>query len=204
METNTNVLEVFSDYACTWCYFATSNIERLKKEHDINIKWTAYSLHPDTPEEGVSLSETLKNKPVSVEEAVESMKKTAQKEGLQISNNIRTFNTRLLQELSKWAETEGKGDEFHKAAYNAYYVDVINIAKINELLNLSESVGLSRKKAKKVIDDRTFKDHVDEDYKRAEAMDVCVIPTFVVGDNMVVGSKPYEILEKLLFGKTGG
>ncbi len=198
MRTKTKVLEVFSDYACTWCYFAMNNIERLKKEHDINIKWTAFSLRADTPKEGVSLSETLKNKPISVEEAVESMKEMAKKEGLKISNSPKTFNTRLLQELSKWAEAEGKGDEFHKVAYKAYYADVMNVAELNVLLKLAESVGLSRNKAKKVINERTFKGPVEDDYKRAKAMDISIIPTFVVDDNMIMGSESYEMMEKLL------
>jgi predicted DsbA family dithiol-disulfide isomerase len=39
-----------------------------------------------------------------------------------------TYNSRLAQELGKWVETRGKGDQYHDAVFQAYFVDGKNLA----------------------------------------------------------------------------
>ena len=40
-----------------------------------------------------------------------------------------TFNSRLAQELGKWAEDQGRGDAFHHAVFLAYFQRGENIAR---------------------------------------------------------------------------
>ena len=46
------ILKVFSDYVVPWCYFITGRVARLKEDYEIGIRWIAFPLHPETPEEG--------------------------------------------------------------------------------------------------------------------------------------------------------
>jgi len=48
----------------------------------------------------------------------------------------------LAQEMGKWAEEKGKGDEFHDAVFRTYFADGKNIAKKDVLLEMAKKVGL--------------------------------------------------------------
>lgn len=109
-----------------------------------------------------------------------------------------TYNSRLAQELAKWAESKGKGEEFHKAAFRAYFVDCKNIRQVPVLVELSKSLNLSGEEAQRVIEKREFKEAVDLDWARAQEIGITAVPTFVMDEKMVVGAQPYEILEKFL------
>jgi len=38
-----------------------------------------------------------------------------------------SYNSRLAQELAKWAETKGAADQIHDPIFRAYFVDLKNI-----------------------------------------------------------------------------
>ncbi|NIP49262.1 MAG: dithiol-disulfide isomerase, partial [Gammaproteobacteria bacterium] len=52
-----------------------------------------------------------------------------------------TYNSRLAQELGKWAEQMEKGDAFHDAVFKAYFADGLNIADANILADIANSIG---------------------------------------------------------------
>ena len=109
-----------------------------------------------------------------------------------------TFNSRLAQELAKWAESQGKGDPFHDAVFRAYFVDGKNIGKANELVDLVKTVGLPEKEARSVLDSRTYREAVDADWSRSHQLGITGVPTFVMGHQGLVGFQPYEALEQFL------
>jgi len=126
------------------------------------------------------------------------LKQVAFKLGLPFGERKKTYNSRLAQELGKFAEQKGKGDEFHKTMFRAYFVDGQNIGKPSILLELAESIHLSGKDAQKVIQDRTYKDAVDLDWKRSYELGVTAVPTFLFNHQRLVGAQNFETLEKLL------
>jgi predicted DsbA family dithiol-disulfide isomerase len=109
-----------------------------------------------------------------------------------------TYNSRLAQELGKWAEEKGRGGEFHNAVFRAYFVDGKNIAGKEVLIELAKKVGLPVKEAKDVLESRTFMAAVDEDWKLSMKQGITAVPAFVVKHQVVVGAQPYEVLESLL------
>jgi predicted DsbA family dithiol-disulfide isomerase len=66
------------------------------------------------------------------------------------------------------------------------------------LLEIAGKVGLPVEKAREVLEKRTFKAAVDEDWKLSRQFGVTGVPTFVVGPYGVVGAQPYETLEQLV------
>jgi predicted DsbA family dithiol-disulfide isomerase len=109
-----------------------------------------------------------------------------------------TYNSRLAQELGKWAEQKGKGDAFHDAVFRAYFADGHNIADVNILVDIATSVGLDAKDAREVIDVRTFKETVDTDWARAYASRVTAVPTFMINNDQLVGAQSYSALKSML------
>jgi predicted DsbA family dithiol-disulfide isomerase len=126
------------------------------------------------------------------------LKKVAEELGLPLGKRQKTYNSRLAQELAKWAESKGKGDEFHKAVFHAYFVDGQNIGKIEELVALAKSVALPAEEAKTILQSRTFRNAVDLDWSQAHHMGITAVPTFVIDTQTVVGAQPYEVLERFL------
>ena len=138
---------------------------------------------------------------IDIDQMMEHLKQVAFKLGLPFGERKKTYNSRLAQELGKFAEQKGKGDEFHKAMFRAYFVDGQNIGKPSILLELAESIHLSGKDARKVIQDRTYKDAVDLDWKRSYELGVTAVPTFLFNHQRLVGAQNFETLETLLLSK---
>jgi len=109
-----------------------------------------------------------------------------------------TYNSRLAQELGKWADTQPEGEAIHDQLYRAYFVENINIGDIDQLVGIAYSVGLDASKARKVLDDREFKQQVDNDWQRSKSYGITGVPTFYSNDLMVVGCQPYENIEKFV------
>ncbi len=144
------------------------------------------------------MEELFAGRPVNIPEIMARLKQVAGELGLPLGERSRTYNSRLAQELGKWAESLGKGGEFHDAAFRAYFVDGRNIGRIPELVDVAESVGLPGHEAREVMETRAFREAVDQDWKRSHAMGVTAVPTFVMGKGGVVGAQPYDVLEQLV------
>ena len=122
------------------------------------------------------------------------LKKVARDLELPFGDREMTYNSRLAQELGKWAEQMEKGDAFHDAAFRAYFADGHNIADVNILTDIAASVGLDAKEAQNVIDARTFKEAVDTDWARAYETRVTAVPTFLMNGQTLVGAQTYNAL----------
>ena len=157
-----------------------------------------FPLHPETPSEGRSLEELFAGRGVDIEAMYTRMKGLMDDEGLPYGRRTHTYNSRLAQELGKWADTSDKGDAFHDAMYRAYFVDARNIGDAEALLEVAEAVGLATDEARQVLETRSFEAAVDADWAKSRELGVTGVPTFVVGGYGVVGAQPYEALEQLL------
>ena len=126
------------------------------------------------------------------------LKKVAKELDLPWGERKKTYNSRLAQELGKWAETKGKGDEYHDAVFRAYFVDGKNIAKPDVLMGLVKAVRLPENEAREALQRRAFKESVDSDWILVDKMGISSVPTFTLNDQTVVGAQPYEVLEQFL------
>jgi predicted DsbA family dithiol-disulfide isomerase len=129
---------------------------------------------------------------------VDNLKAVADELNLPFGERDRTCNSRLAQELGLWAESRGKGEEFHSLAFRAYFGDGVNLAHVPILLQLAENAGLPRTEAEKVLSRRSFKDAVDTDWADSRCKGIAAIPTFILNDCKMVGAQSYEILARML------
>ena len=173
-------------------------IEKLKQEFDIEAVLVHFPLHPETPPEGRSMAEMYAGRGVDPEAMYQRMKRLMDAEGLPYGRRTHTYNSRLAQELGKWADTQPGGEAIHAALYRAYFVDARNIGDPAILVDIAASVGLSAERAREVIAERRFKDAVDADWAKSRQWGVTGVPTFVAARYGVVGAQPYEVLEQLL------
>ena len=127
------------------------------------------------------------------------MKVNMEREGLPFNaERNMSYNSRLAQELAKWAETKGKAEEITNALFRAYFVDVKNIGKADVLAKVAEENDLPADEATEVLLSRKFKDAVDDDWRRCAAFGVNAVPTFHAGRYLMVGAQPYSELQRLV------
>ena len=140
-------------------------IEKLRTEHNVKIEWVHFPLHPETPPEGRSLDDLFRGRNVDRKAMHAQMKARMDAEGLPYGERSMTYNSRLAQELGKWADTQPGGEALHDVLFRAYFVDARDISRPEVLLDIVREVGLPVDAARQVIEQRTFKDAVDADWK---------------------------------------
>ena len=162
------------------------------------MKWVHFPLHPETPAEGQSLEELFRGRRVDIQAMHARMQSLMNAEGLPYGPRTRTYNSRLAQELGKWADTEWGAGAIHDALFRAYFVQDLNIANDSVLVDIAVSVGLPAADAKRVLEERRFKEAVDADWAKSRAYGVTGVPTFVLGGQRVVGAQSYAALEQFV------
>ncbi len=157
-----------------------------------------FPLHPDTPAEGLALKDLFAGRGLDLEAMHARMKGLMDAEGLPYNRRSHTYNSRLAQELAKWADSQPGFEAIHDALYRAYFVDGRNLGDPDVLIGIAQSVGLPSDGALEVLTRRTFKDAVDADWQKARRYGVTGVPTFVAGGYKVVGAQPYDVLAERL------
>ena len=118
--------------------------------------------------------------------------------GLPFGKREKTYNTRIAQELGKWAEKKGRSTLFHDAVFRAFFVEGKNIGKKSVLVALSGSLGLPKNEADEVLATGAFRDAVDQDWARSQKMGIKMAPTMVFNKKFLVGAQSYEKMVRFM------
>ena len=165
----------------------------------MEVIWTHFPLHPETPEEGRSLEDLFRGRNYDLKASQARLSALMAEEGLPYAPaRTHTYNSRLAQELGKWAVTQPGGEAIHDALFRAYFVETVNIGRIDELVRIVGETGLDTDSAREVLDTRSFRAAVDSDWRRAGELGISGVPTFVSNNLGVGGAQPYEILVRLV------
>jgi predicted DsbA family dithiol-disulfide isomerase len=192
------ILEVFTDFVCPWCYLSSARIKKLRQNFELGIQYAYFPLHPDTPAEGMSLEQLFAGRGLDIERIHARLKALMDAEQLPYGPRTHTYNSRLAQELATWAKAKPELEALHDALYRAYFVNNSNVGDIEVLVNVAESVGLSRDESRAVLSQRLFKDAVDADWLKARRLGITGVPTFMRDGSKLVGCQPYDVLAEFI------
>ena len=166
--------------------------DRLQHEYGIELRWTVFPLHPETPEQGIELTELFVGKEEQIKAMQSELVHQAALEGLPLTERTRTYNSLRTQELGKWAEQQGQGDNYRRAVYHAYFVEGINISLVDELVQIAQSVGLTGDDGRNVLKEKSCIEAVHADWQRARSLGVTAVPTHICEGKMLVGFASYD------------
>ena len=188
---------VFSDYICPFCYIGFYRIEQLRKKYDLEVEWRPFEIHPETPKEGMDLS-NLPYPKEYLDMMKANIKKLADDIGISLKLSEKLPNSRLALYLSEFARKNGKFDDFHKLVFDSYWKDGKDIGDQALLLSLAETIGLKRNEILEYIKSEEPKSELTKSLKDLRQYGINGVPTFIIGDKIVVGAQPYDVFEKVI------
>ncbi len=126
-------------------------------------------------------------------------KRAHEQYGLDINAGPFGINSRLALILEKYAESQGKGDTFHKAVMHAYWQEARSIDDPAVLKELAEQVGLNTENFDEILTNPQFDAQVSADVDLAYEDGLNAVPALVFADRyLVMGAQPYEALKQVV------
>lgn len=167
------------------------------RQRDLEIRWTLYPLHPETPPEGRLLTDLFAGK-MDVAKAMADLGQLAAGIGLPFGDRTHTYNSRHAQEVGKWAEQEGRGEDFRKAVFHAYFAAGRNIFDPKVLGDICSQIGLPGENVTLLLEQGLFAAAVDADWQRTARYAITSIPSRLYKQQVLVGYQPAEKLVELI------
>lgn len=188
---------VYSDYICPFCYIGFDRIEKLKDQFDLDVEWQPFEIHPETPREGIKLDKLLF--PREYLEMVRiNVQRLADDAGIRLKFSDKLSNSRLALYISEFARKKGKFDEFHKLVFDTYWRGGKDIGNLSLLLDLAESIDLNKNEILSYIENDQPGKKLREISLKLSKYGINGVPTFFIGDKIVVGAQPYEVFVKVI------
>ena len=177
---------------------SAGRVRKLEAEYDLEVRYTYFPLHPETPPEGRPLMEVFAGREGKLDTMRSRLVVAMADEGLEYGDRTHTYNSRRAQELAVWGDEESVTDALHDALFRTYFVDHRNLAETDVLVGIAESAGLDGARARTIVEGGERREAIDEHWQRSTGMGVRSVPTFVSEGFGVLGAQPYEMLEDLV------
>ncbi|HBI47779.1 MAG TPA: hypothetical protein DDX93_03555 [Smithella sp.] len=172
-------------------------VDRLKKEYAIDDQWVSYELHPETPSEGMLLSERFKGYDLS---SFYNQLRTRDKEvGVVFGTHTLLSNSRLALMASEFARDQGRHDLFHENMFHAYFTEGLDIGKPDVIANIAVKSGLDKKETLSAVRDGRYASRLNEARKEGQLIGLTGVPLFIINNkHQITGAQPIETFRNLL------
>lgn len=165
--------------------------------YDIHDTWVSYELHPETPSEGILLSERFKGRDVS--SMYNQLRQRGKEFGIVFGNRTLLSNSRIALEASEYARDMGKYDSFHENIFYAYFTEALDIGSLDVISNVTKKTGLDADDMLKAIKDGRYRSRLDEAREEGKLIDLTGVPTFIInGKYKIVGAQPMKLFKEVI------
>jgi predicted DsbA family dithiol-disulfide isomerase len=187
-------VDVWSDFVCPWCYLVATSLEKLKESHDVTVTWKAYELRPkDAPPPPADYVERIK----ASRPQLHAIAKTHY--GIEMNQGKWGIDSRPSLIGMKFAEKYGKGDDYHKAVFEAYFTEAKNIEDQNVLADIAAFVGIKREAFLASLNDAELDSAVIQDVMTAYQYQIRGVPALIFENKFYIpGAQPYEELVRFV------
>lgn len=108
-------------------------------------------------------------------------------------------HTHLAFEGNQYAKEHGKADEYNHRMFTAFFQDELDIGDIDVLTSLASELGLDQEEYREALENRKYKDVHQQALQHAyNEANIQAVPTFIIGETVVQGARPTEVLEKII------
>ncbi|MFT8351883.1 DsbA family oxidoreductase [Clostridium saccharoperbutylacetonicum] len=202
-------VEIWFDFVCPFCYMGERKFERalaaFEHKDEVEIIFKSFQLNMSQKDvKGKDIHQVIADKyNITYEEAKannDTITKAAAEVGLNYRFDIlKLNNTQLAHEISKYAESVGKGKEVVDFYFKGYFEEGLDIGNEEKLLELAEKAGLDISDLKKQLAGESLKAKVKEDEALARKLGVSSVPYFVFDNKYAVSGaqEPEQFLKAL-------
>ncbi len=169
------------------------SLKRLNETHPAELHWRAFELRPKgsppIPPEYRARIEA--NRPIFAARVKRDY-------GIEINEGPFGINTRALHQLKKFANAQGKGNEFHDAALDAYWMNGLDVSDENVQQELLKQVGIETPVAE-ILQNVEYRNQVLLDERIAYENQMAGVPAIVFAEKyLVMGAQPLEVLKQVV------
>lgn len=201
-------IELWSDYACPYCYIGEIRLEKaledIDNKNEIEVIMRSFELDPSASYEMTSttLERFAKKYGLSKEMAkqrIDEITNIAIEEGIDFRYiSARYTNTFDAHRLTKFAESKGKKGISEKL-FRAYFTDNMELSNLELLKELAVQVGLDGDEVAKMLETDLFVKEVREDERESARYGIHGVPYFLInGEYSIYGAQPTKLIRKAL------
>ena len=202
------ILDIFSDPICPWCYIGKRRLERalegMADEERPQLRWRAFMLNPDMPEDGMERNAYLARKFGSSQRAMElydTVTRAGMDEGIRFSFSdiLRTPSTLRAHRLIRRATDETAQTAVVDALFLAYFTRGIDIGRVEALVAIAEAAGLDGDEMRDHLEGDEDTDAVLAEHNLAQRIGINGVPCFILdGRYAVSGAQSPEVLRRMI------
>ncbi|MCH7521294.1 MAG: DsbA family protein, partial [Candidatus Marinimicrobia bacterium] len=159
--------------------------------------WKGFEIHPETPPDGSDLA-SLGFDEATAGAIHSHVRKLSEEAGLKLNLPSRISNSRLALQIAEFAKEKGKFKEYHEAVFRAYWQEAKDIGDREQLFSLAAEVGLDLEELEAYLESGKAADRLNQHLQEVRENGISGVPTFVIGDKMVVGAQPYEQIRSVV------
>ena len=203
-------IDIWSDVMCPWCLVGWGNLsqalEALDGEIAADIRWHAFELNPDMPDEGEERTAHIARKyGRTMEQSREvqgRMREAAESAGVSLDYEgdatqappAMMWNTFAAHKLLVWAgEAHGPARQtaLKLALFEAHFNRRRPIGERETLLDIAEEAGFDRAGASAALDSEAIARTVRSEERAAWDLNITGVPAMIVADKFLIpGAQP--------------
>lgn len=189
---------VWSDYVCPFCYLERPVLDRIRSElgEDVDIDWRAFELRPE-PEPTLDPNAEYLHRVWT-----QSVYPMAQERGIAMKLPPVQPRSRRAHETAEFARESGLLDEMNRALFKAFFEEGRDLADMEVLLDLGQSVGLDGEALREALDNGRYAERVLEDQHLARQIGISGVPALVITAGrqayLISGAQPYETVKDVI------
>jgi predicted DsbA family dithiol-disulfide isomerase len=189
---------VWSDYVCPFCYLERPVLERVQGElgHGVEIDWRSFELRPE-PEPALDPNAEYLHRVWN-----QSVYPMAQERGMVMKLPPVQPRSRKAHEAAEFARQSGRLDAMNNALFKAFFEDGRDLADIEVLLDIGQSVGLDAGELREALTSGRYEQRVIEDQQLARQIGISGVPALIVTAGaqayLVSGAQPYEAVKDVI------
>jgi len=202
-------LDIVSDVSCPWCIIGYQSLNqaltKLAPDITVDIIWQPFELNPQMPKEGQEITEHITEKYGISFEQSEQNREMIKQRGLAVGYEFgnrgggRIYNTFDAHRLLHWAKKHDKQTELKLALFDLYFKHNGDPSDHQQLLKVSESVGLDKAQAQQILASNKYEQEVRELQRHYQSAGISSVPAVIVSNkHLISGGQPTDVFEQAL------
>jgi predicted DsbA family dithiol-disulfide isomerase len=203
------MIEIWSDFACPYCYIGQQRLHRVIKslgiKQQVVLVHKAYQLNPFAPEtQEKSAYEVYAEKlGIPLEQAKDKLNTLAllaKEESIEMNYGlVKMTQTFDAHRLSKLSEEPLIIEALHQKLMKGYFKEGLNLAHPDVLIKLGLEVGFQYEQLETYLQSNSHEEAVRNDMLEAKSLGIRGVPYFLINRSYAIsGAQPYETFKATL------